>query len=431
MLKNRYNKRKNFINGGHMRATAILAMVVLCSNSLWAQDNETKFPPVSALPEVKTLPDPFTFFGSNKRVATLKDWEKRREEMKALVQYYEYGKGFPLPYNTIGNITSSNTLFQGKATLYEAELSMGVNHSVTGSVRYLVPTTDNGRYPVLMMARYYPQDTQLNNAWLENVIDRGYMVAEWYARQYNPYRGHERTPGQVEQTYPDYDGSVLQEWSWGGSGVITYLSSLDVADTNRVIFTGLSRLGKTALLTGVMDERVDLVVAAGSGCQGMPVFRYYGDKSCTLKKPATIFPGWSVDRFKEFIDKETLLPFDQHFMAAMIAPRAVLAIEGSTDNNANQEGSQESYRAARQVYEWLQEPDHIGWYEHTGGHTYNEDDVYTTLDFADLVFEGRTPESGKKFDQLVYPPQDHLINWTAPIRPAASLSAPAAAPATE
>jgi len=159
---------------------------------------------------------------------------------------------------------------------------------------------------------------------------------------------------------------------------------------------------------------VSLVVPSCSGCQGMPVFRFYGDKACTLSKPATVFPGWSNDRFKEFIDKETLLPFDQHFMAAMVAPRALLAIEGTKDNNANQEGSQISFVAARKVYDWLGVPDNIGWYEHDGPHGYFEDDVYTTLDFADKVFEGKNPVSGKRFDQLPYPPQDQLINWSAP-----------------
>jgi len=376
------------------------------------------FPPVSELPAVKTLPDPFQFFGSDRKVTTKADWEKRREEMKAMIQFYEYGQGFPLPYNTVGKVTSSNPLFGGKATLYKADLSMGQNHSITGNVSYLVPTAGKGPFPVLMLARYYPKDSKLDSAWMENVIDRGYMVAEWYARQYNPYEGGKRTPGQVEQAYPDCDGGVLQEWSWGGSGVITYLSSLPVVDTNRIIFTGLSRLGKTALLTGVMDERVDLAVAVGSGCEGMPIFRFYGDKACNLKKPVMAHPAWTVDRFKEFIDKETLLPFDQHFLAALIAPRAVLAIEGEKDNNANQEGSQESYTAAKRVYEWLGVPDKIGWHEHADGHVYNEDQVYTTLDFADKVFAGKTPKSGKKFDQLKYPPQDHLVNWTAPNKPA-------------
>lgn len=398
-----------------MKAKEVIAFaaMVLGSVNLLAQTSY-QFPPVSELPVVETLPDPFTFFGSDKKVSTQEDWEERREEIKALIQHYEYGQGFPLPYNTVGKVTSSNPRFEGKATYYEADLAMGPSHSVTANIQYIVPAAKEGPLPVLVLTSYLPDRTTITSDWIENVIDRGYIVAEFFVLQINPYNSGERTPGQVAQAYPDYDGSVLQEWSWGCSGVITYLSSLDFVDTERIIVSGNSRRGKTALLTGVMDDRVDLTVVSCSGCQGMPVFRYYGKNACTLKKPATIFPGWSNDRFKDFIDKETLLPFDQHFMAAAIAPRALLVVEGSTDNNANQEGSQESYTASKVVYEWLGVPENIGWYEHIGGHGYFEDDVYATLDFADMVFGGKTPESGQEFDRLVYPQQKHLVNWTAP-----------------
>jgi len=372
------------------------------------------FPPVSELPAVETLPDPFQFFGSDRRVVTKADWEKRREEIKAMVQFYEYGQGFPLPYNTIGEVTASNPRFGGKATQYEVNLSMGPDHAVKADVKYMIPNSGKGPYPVLILTSYMPNQATITSAWIENVVDRGFIVAEWFCHQFNPDNSKGKKPGQVRQAHPGYDGSVLQEWSWGSSGVITYLSSLKEVDTNRIILSGNSRRGKTVLLTAVMDERVDLVVPSCSGCQGMPIFRFYGEKACTLKKPATANPGWSNDRFKEFIDKESLLPFDQHFMAALVAPRALLAVEGSKDNNANQEGSQESFRAAKQVYDWLGVPGNIGWYQHDGGHGYFEDDVYTTLDFAEKVFDGKTPKSGKQFDTLPYPQQNHLINWTAP-----------------
>ena len=42
-------------------------MTVVLSIGLWAQ-NSRRLPPISELPEVEGLPDPFKFFGSNKRV---------------------------------------------------------------------------------------------------------------------------------------------------------------------------------------------------------------------------------------------------------------------------------------------------------------------------------------------------------------------------
>jgi len=144
-------------------------MTVLCSYNLWAKEN-FGFPPVSELPEVKELPDPFKLFGSDKRVATQEDWEKRRNEMKALIQHYEYGQGFPLPYNTIGKVTSSSSRFDGKGTYFEADLSMGTNHCVKANVKYIVPTAGEGPYPVLILTSYSPDKTTITQNWIESTV---------------------------------------------------------------------------------------------------------------------------------------------------------------------------------------------------------------------------------------------------------------------
>jgi len=383
---------------------SILSAVILATGA------GAQFPQVESLPAVEELPDPWLFFDDSNRAVTLEDWEVRREEMKQLLEYYEYGQAFPIDYNTIGEVTSAASRFGGKAVFYDADLSMGPEHSVNGTLRYLIPSGGQGPYPVILYTKYRPGDSDLESVFMENVIDRGYMVAEWYVYEYD---GDDNQAGPVQQAYPQYDGATLMAWSWAASAIITYLSSLDEVDTNRIIMVGNSRRGKTTLVTGAMDERIDLTVPSCSGCQGFPLFRFYGAGACHLSKPATQFPQWSNDRFKEFIDKETLLPFDQHFLGVLVAPRALLAVEGSTDENANQEGSQESYRALLHVYEWFDAVDRIGWYEHTGGHGFFEDDWYTMMDFADKVFEDKTPASGKVFDKLVYPPQD-LHSWTAP-----------------
>ncbi|KAI0650845.1 hypothetical protein C8Q79DRAFT_1116388 [Trametes meyenii] len=48
-------------------------------------------PNPSDLPIISTLPDPFTFRLSNRRVESRADWECRREELTLLVQQYLYG----------------------------------------------------------------------------------------------------------------------------------------------------------------------------------------------------------------------------------------------------------------------------------------------------------------------------------------------------
>lgn len=58
--------------------------------------------------------------------------------------------------------------------------------------------------------------------------------------------------------------------------VIDYLVTLPEIDHEKIIVTGHSRGGKTALLTGALDERVAITVPNASGgraqCWRFPIF---------------------------------------------------------------------------------------------------------------------------------------------------------------
>ncbi len=372
-----------------------------------------QFPPVEDLPVVKTLPNPWEFFDGRPPVTTYEEWDLRREEMKALLQHYECGHMPPLPSGTTGKITYSGSRFGGKATLYEADVTMGPKGSVSGTVTFMVPS-GKGPFPVILYTAYNHnrQAVVESKPFIEKVIDRGYIAAEWYCYEYDEDKGR----GQVKDAFPSSDCATLMVWAWAGSGCVDYFRSLPYVDPDKIVLTGNSRRGKATLLAGAFDDRIKMVVPSCSGAGGDPLFRYQGSGSETLEAIVKRFPYWFHPRFADFINKENQLPYDHHFLRALVAPRAVLGIDGSKDNWANQEGSQESCRAAQPVYDWFEVGNRNGWYQHDGGHGYFEDDWYTTCDFADLIFHGKKPTSGKQFDQLIYPPQK-LFRWTAPARP--------------
>ena len=144
------------------------------------------------------------------------------------------------------------------------------------------------------------------------------------------------------------------------------------------------------------------------------MFRYQGQGSETLKRVQSRFPHWFTPRFKGFADNETKLPFDQHLLRALVAPRAVLHCDGNkSDDWANQEGGQESYRAAQHVYDWLQVKNANGFYVHKEGHGWFENDWYCFMDFADKYYFDKDPASGRKFNELQYPAVK-LHSWVAP-----------------
>ena len=55
------------------------------------------------------------------------------------------------------------------------------------------------------------------------------------------------------------------------------------ADATKLIITGHTRRGKTALLAGAMDERFAMVVPNGSGCGGTGSFLVQGSISETIQ----------------------------------------------------------------------------------------------------------------------------------------------------
>ena len=68
-----------------MKTKQVFLLVALLCPFAWTQDSSYNFPPVNELPVIEDLPDPFKFYNSEKRVATLEDWAKRREEMKKIL----------------------------------------------------------------------------------------------------------------------------------------------------------------------------------------------------------------------------------------------------------------------------------------------------------------------------------------------------------
>jgi len=201
--------------------------------------------------------------------------------------------------------------------------------------------------------------------------------------------------------YPQWDPACLAAWAWGYHRVIDYLLTQPYVDPGKIVVTGHSRGGKATLLAGAMDERIALTCPNGSGCGGAGCYRFQADKSEDIKAIVTRFPFWFHPRFAEFIGKVERIPFDQHEVRALVAPRALLSTEAQGDLWANPEGSQYSFLAAKQVYDFLGAPDKIGIHYRQGKHEQNLEDWTALLDFADHLFFNKTVDT--KFDALAFP----------------------------
>ncbi len=358
------------------------------------------------LPAINELPDPF-LMSSGKRVKSRADWARRREEIKEMVLYYEYGHIGPAPKNLSARELSSRAIEVSGAVEKQLLLSMGPGRKVEFN---LVLTVPPGRGPFAAIVKGDLCWGRIAPAMVAAAVKRGYIVAEFDRTELAP-DGADRTKG-VFPAYPDYDWSVLGAWAWGFHRTVDYLLSQSQVDPKRIAITGHSRGGKAALLAGALDERIALTAPNGSGCGGAGSFRVLGEKSEDIGAITNRFPYWFQPRLKEFVGRVDQLPFDQHSVKALVAPRAQLSTEGLGDLWANPMGTQATYLAARQVYEFLGAGDRIGIHFREGKHAQNEEDWQALLDFADVQFFRR--KVAARFDLLAFPDAPRGFTWSAP-----------------
>src|SRR5207253_6109327 len=120
---------------------------------------------------------------------------------------------------------------------------------------------------------------------------------------------------------PDACGTLMA-WAWGIHRAVDYLVTDPDLDRDRIAVVGHSRLGKTALLAAAFDDRIALAIPHQAGCGGTAPSR--GQVGESVRRINTSFPHWFNSTFKEFNDQVDRLPFDQHCLAALVAPRPLL-----------------------------------------------------------------------------------------------------------
>src|SRR6185437_6171722 len=126
----------------------------------------------------------------------------------------------------------------------------------------------------------------------------------------------------------------------------------------------------------------------------------------------TRFPNWFGPHFKQFIGHVEQLPFDQHEVRALVAPRALLNTDGLGDVWANGPGTQETYLASLEVFKFLGVPQKIGLHWREGKHAHTLEDFTALLDFADHVLMGKP--AAQDFTKLPFPNEPKAFGWSAP-----------------
>lgn len=351
-----------------------------------------RFPPPDRLPARPDFPDPLTTFAGEK-VASKGQWEsKRRPELKALFEYYMYGRQPEAPAKVGGVVLHEDTqAFGGKATLREVELrfdAFGKTNPLPIRLLLTVPNDRKGKAPVFVGMNFqgnhaltddpkvrvpdvwaYPRypgvkDNKASaegrgtakDVWpLELAATRGYAVATFYNGDIQPDRpnvdeGFRKLVPKPPGGLGGDETATIMAWAWGVSRAVDYLAAHPDLDPKRIAVVGHSRLGKTALLAAAFDDRIALAIPHQAGCGGTAPSRQNDPKAESVKRINTSFPHWFCGHFTAFNDAVEKLPFDQHCLAAVCAPRPVLYTNAADDLWANPSGQFEMLRLATPVY---------------------------------------------------------------------------------
>ena len=258
---------------------------------------------------------------------------------------------------------------------------------------------------------------KVDPAIVAEAAKRGYVLAEFDRTEIAPDKAG-RTGGLYD-VYPNDDFGCAAAWAWGFQRVVDYLLIRPEVDAKRLVATGHSRGGKAVLLAGALDERIAITAPNDAGCMGTGCTRFTYTNAGTTKNETLDailknFPFWFSPRLTQFVGREEQLPFDQHTMKALVAPRALLETQAHEDYWANPQGAQATYQAAKVVYDFLGVGDRIGIVYRPGGHAHILPDWEALLDFADRRFFGKSVT--RRFDALPYPDNSaHIFAWQAPI----------------
>ena len=381
-------------------------------------------PPAFELPELLRMSD-----GSP--VETPELWAARRAELLTLFTDQMFGAAPPKPGCRINVFEEQNGVLDGLANRRQVRIDFLGEHSVPG-MDMLIYTPARATAPVpaflglnfrgnhgvhsdpaIRIGEGWTLSTpgreperrgQSQSRWqLEKVLSRGYALATTCYGDIDPDfdDGFENgVHGLAPPRGPGDWGSVAA-WAWGLSRALDYLELMPAVDASRVAALGHSRLGKAALWAGATDERFAMVVPINSGGCGAALSRHLSGETveiCNVR-----FPHWFCQNYKAYNGREQDLPFDQHMLLALVAPRPLYVASAEDDGWADPHGEFLATREAGPAYELLgkrglgvdirppvDEPvmADIGYHVRSGGHNVTAFDWDQFLDFADLHLAG-------------------------------------------
>ncbi len=275
----------------------------------------------------RNIPDAL-IMNSGKTVSNVKDFEKRRNELKRILEDEIYGVMPPAPDHLHVIPESEDTAFcAGKAPLKRNSVICEMGDKTFSFTMYsVIPKSDNP-LPAFLHINFRP-DVPDKYMPSEELCDRGFAVFSFCyndvsvddpdPKKFRDNLGKYLFPGRRSKNSP----GKIALWAWAAMRVMDYIETLDCIDKDNVAVVGHPRLGKTALLAGGFDERFKYVISNCSGCSGAAITR--GKIGETVQRITSVFPHWFCKNYINNADEFESRGVDQNFLLALSVPRHIL-----------------------------------------------------------------------------------------------------------
>lgn len=286
---------------------------------------------------------------------TGRQWEERRADIYAAVCEYEFGWMPATPPEVRGTVLNSDKFaYCGKATEQRIELSFDTPSGEFKFPLYLLTPNIFEKHPVFVHIAFRPE-TPDRYVPCEEIIDRGYTLAMFCYNDITADANDDFTSG-IATMYGERrktSWSKIGMWAFAASRVVDYLVTLPETDCANIAVMGHSRLGKTALWAGASDIRFKYVISNDSGCAGAALAResiHHSDAE-HVDRIASAFPVWFSGDYAEYANREDEMPYDQHWLLALTAPRYLYVASASLDKWACPESEYLACAAASEAWE--------------------------------------------------------------------------------
>ena len=340
--------------------------------------DESKIPQY-VLPDVLLCND-------GQKVTTTEQWEKkRRPEVLEMFASQMYGRTPEGKINVSYEILSENPEdMGGKATSRQIKFTFSNGGKKIEAILLIyIPNKPKGKVPVFMGYNFngnhstsmdetilysplfhlvkepghpdWKRGEQKSRWSYDRIIDSGYAVATMCYHDIYPdvegLKDHSIVslfPGYNPDSEATDEWQAIGAWAWGSSRIADYLETIDRIDKNKIAIVGHSRQGKAALWAGAQDSRFRIVIANDAGSGGTALSkRVFGE---TVAIVSSIKPAWFCPAFNQYRNNEANLPFDQHQLIALMAPRKVYVASAEEDLWADPKGEFLSAYHAGAVY---------------------------------------------------------------------------------